>query len=72
MGRSDALGLADSKKQEPTMTQERHVIDEEALARLEDRLKRGIPKWEQADFIEMIVPQLVARLQKYLKFEIRS
>ena len=54
------------------MTQERHVIDEEALARLEDRLKRGIPKWEQADFIEMIVPQLVARLQKYLKFEIRS
>ena len=54
------------------MTNERQGIDAEALNRLEDRLKRGIPKWEQADFIELIVPQLVAKLQKYLKFETRT
>ena len=51
------------------MTQEQHVIDQETLNRLEDRLKRGIPKWEQAVFIEQVVPQLVAKLQRYLKFE---
>jgi hypothetical protein len=54
------------------MTQDQQMIDQEALARLEDRLKRGIPKWEQAAFIEQVVPQLVAKLQKYLKFEPRS
>jgi hypothetical protein len=47
-------------------------INQEALDRLADRLKRGIPKWEQAAFIEQIVPQLVARLQQYLKFDSRS
>ena len=54
------------------MTQDQHVIDQEALAHLEDRLKRGIPKWEQAVFIEQVVPQLVEKLQRYLKFEPRS
>ncbi|MFQ5510483.1 MAG: hypothetical protein ACE5EO_01415 [Candidatus Krumholzibacteriia bacterium] len=53
------------------MRQDRHVIDKEALNRLEDRLKRGIPKWEQSHFIEMVVPQLVATLQKYIKLEPR-
>ena len=40
------------------MDQHDDVLDEEVLSRLEDRLKRGIPKWEQAHFIEQVVPLL--------------
>ncbi len=54
-----------------TMRQEARLIDKEDLNRLEDRLKRGIPKWEQSHFIELVVPQLVATLQKYIKLEPR-
>ncbi len=53
------------------MRQEERLIDKQALNHLEDRLKRGIPKWEQSHFIEMVVPQLIATLQKYIKFEPR-
>jgi hypothetical protein len=45
-------------------------IDRAALNRLAERLeKRGIPKWEQAPFIEQIVPQLVAALLSYINGE---
>jgi len=54
------------------MAQDQYSLDNEALDHLEDRLKRGIPKWEQAVFIEQIVPILVAKLQGYLKFELDS
>jgi hypothetical protein len=54
------------------MAQDQYSLDHEALDHLEDRLKRGIPKWEQAVFIEQIVPMLVAKLQSYLKFELDS
>jgi len=54
------------------MTEKRNQIDDEALDMLEDRLRRGIPKWEQADFIEQVVPMLIARLQGYVKFEPQS
>lgn len=54
------------------MRQDQDVMNQEALDRLEARLRRGIPKWEQEAFIEQVVPQLVAKLQKYLRFEPRS
>ena len=49
------------------MTQRRNVIDNETLNQLEARLRRGIPAWEHADFIEVVVPQLVDNLRRYLK-----
>ena len=53
------------------MSQDQAVLDRKDLQRLEERLRRGIPKWEQAHFIEMVVPQLVEKLQKYLKVDSR-
>lgn len=47
-------------------------IDRVALKQLEDRLRRGIPKWEQPYFIELVVPQLVARLQKYEELNMKT
>ena len=41
-----------------------HPLDLETLRQLEDRLRRGIPKWEQPYFIDMVVPMLVARLKE--------
>ena len=54
------------------MSNEKPQIDQEALELLAQRLRRGIPKWEQADFIELVVPMLVARLQDYLRLEPHS
>ena len=54
------------------MGQAQLSIDKEVLKQLEDRLRRGIPKWEQATFIEMVVPQLIARLQKYENPEVEA
>ena len=51
------------------MDQHDDVLDEEVLSRLEDRLKRGIPKWEQAHFIEQVVPLLVKKLRNYVRSE---
>ncbi len=51
------------------MNQEKFTVDQKTLSNLEERLKRGIPKWEQTDFIEMIVPLLVKKLQKYMKLD---
>ena len=51
------------------MDQHDNVLDEEALSRLEDRLKRGIPQWEQAPFIEQVVPLLVKKLRNYVRSE---
>jgi len=51
------------------MRPDENGIDQEDLNRLQDRLKRGIPKWEQAAFIEQVVPQLVAKLQEYFRFQ---
>jgi len=36
---------------------------------IEERLNRGIPEWERAHFIELIVPQLLEKLRKYMRFE---
>jgi len=47
-------------------------IDTVALKQLEERLRRGIPKWEQSHFIEMVVPQLIARLQKYEELNVKA
>ena len=49
------------------MIQDQRMIDKEALGRLENRLKRGLQKWEHADFIEHVVPLLVADLKKHIK-----
>lgn len=49
------------------MRQYDYMLDHEALNRLEDRLKRGIPKWEQSHFLEQVVPQLVAKLKRTLE-----
>lgn len=54
------------------MIRHQQTITQENLDQLADRLKRGIPKWEQAAFLEQVVPQLVAKLQQYLKFDARS
>jgi hypothetical protein len=54
------------------MNSEGHTIDERSLEQLEDRLKRGIPKWEQAHFIEQVVPILVAKLRDYIESEIEG
>lgn len=54
------------------MNQNQHSIDQKALNMLEERLKRGIPKWEQGHFIEQVVPQLVARLKQYMDYQPRS
>ncbi len=51
------------------MNSEDHALDPKSLEQLENRLKRGIPKWEQAHFIEQVVPLLVARLRDYIEDE---
>ena len=51
------------------MTHEEGSIDQQSLNSLEDRLRRGIPKWEQSAFIEMGVPILVEQLQSYMKID---
>ena len=53
------------------MRQDQAELDKKALEQLEERLRRGIPKWEQSHFIEMVVPQLVDRLQEYMEAQIR-
>lgn len=52
------------------MSRPNRKIDQTDLTCLEDRLRRGIPKWEQAYFIEQVVPQLVERLKAYLESEL--
>lgn len=47
-------------------------IDQDTLDQLEERLKRGIPNWEQGHFIEMVVPQLVARLKAYMTVDAKA
>ena len=47
-----------------------HTFDQESLNLLQDRLKRGIPKWEQEAFIEHVVPHLVETLRSCLHFEV--
>lgn len=54
------------------MKQNQLVFDRTALKQLEERLKRGIPKWEQADFIEMVVPQLVDIIQRYERLDAKA
>ena len=51
------------------MDQERPLIDRETLDRIEERLNRGIPEWERAYFIELIVPQLLKKLRNYMRFD---
>ncbi len=46
------------------------TFDQESLNLLQDRLKRGIPKWEQEAFIEYVVPHLVETLRTCLQFEV--
>jgi hypothetical protein len=54
------------------MSHNHSVLDRDTLDRLEIRLKRGIPKWEQTHFIEQIVPMLVERLKDYIEHEPKS
>ena len=53
------------------MSQQR-TIDHRTLRSLEERLKRGIPKWEQEHFIEQVVPQLLEDLRAYMELDINS
>ena len=52
------------------MTDDHQTFDKESLNLLQDRLKRGIPKWEQEAFIEHVVPHLVETLRSCLHFEV--
>lgn len=54
------------------MSRNNSLLDRQTLDRLESRLKRGIPKWEQAYFIEQIVPLLVERLKDYIEPDPKS
>ena len=49
------------------MIRQERSMDMKSLGRLEERLKRGLPKWEHPHFIEMVVPDLVARLREYMR-----
>lgn len=52
------------------MTDTHETFDKESLNLLQDRLRRGIPKWEQEAFIEYVVPHLVETLRMCMHFEV--
>lgn len=57
---------------EDTMDTRDQLINQHDLERLAERMQRGIPEWERGHFIETVVPQLVARLQEYIRLEAQS